>query len=85
MSLILHDSDITTGQCLGYYDQSAGYMSAVDELHKQIQNGSLEVVCLQSYNPKINLEHPVWYEVKSYDEKGVIKWWIIASSTHPII
>lgn len=52
MSLILHDSDITTGQCLGYYDQSAGYMSAVDELHKQIQNGSLEVVCLQSYNPK---------------------------------
>lgn len=69
MSLILHDSDMTNGKCLGYYNQSAGYMSAVDELHKQVQDGALKVVCLQSYNPRTDIEYPVWYEVKSYDEK----------------
>ena len=69
MSLILKDSDFQEGVVKCYHENSAGYMEAVDELQKQFNDGSLEVLSLQSYNPHSRIECPIRYEVKSYDTK----------------
>lgn len=69
MSLILKDSDFQEGVVKWYHEDSAGYMRAVDELQKQFNNDSLEILSLQSYNPHVRIECPVRYEVKSYDTK----------------
>ncbi|MBO4587300.1 MAG: hypothetical protein J5711_00145 [Bacteroidales bacterium] len=69
MSLVLKDSNFQEGVIKWYHEQSAGYMRAVDELQRQFNTGTLEVVCLQSYNPRSHIECPIWYEVKSYDYK----------------
>lgn len=69
MSLILKDSNFQEGVIKCYHEQSAGYMSTVDELQKQFNSGNLEIICLQSYNPHRQIECPIWYEVKSYDTK----------------
>ena len=49
-----------------YHGQCAAYMRAVDELQKQINEGKLKTLCLQSYNPQKIFECPVQYEIKSY-------------------
>lgn len=66
MSLELLDSDFIKGKT-----DSAIYMSAVDELQKQFNDSTLEIIRLQSYSPKIQVECPVWYDIKSYEQK---KW-----------
>ena len=52
-----------------YKDQSAAYMKTVDQLKQRIDDGQLEIVNLQNYNPRSEIEYPVWYEVKSYVDK----------------
>lgn len=69
MSLILKDSDFAEGVIKGYSEHSAGYMRTVDELQRQFNDGTLDVICLQAYNPRHQIECPVWYEVVSYDSK----------------
>ena len=44
-------------------------MNTVDRLQHQIAAGQLEIVNLQTYNPRSEIESPVWYEIKSYSEK----------------
>ena len=50
MTLNLLDSDFQKGVSKWHHEQSAGFMMAVDELQKQYNDGTLEVVSLQSYN-----------------------------------
>lgn len=69
MSLILKDSELQCGVRKRYHEQCAAYMNAVDQLHKQIEAGEVEIVSLQTYNPRLDIQTPVWYEVKSYGEK----------------
>ena len=69
MSLILHDSNFQNGVTKWYHEQCAAYMNTVDRLQHQIAAGQLEIVNLQTYNPRSEIESPVWYEIKSYSEK----------------
>ena len=69
MSLILKDSDFQDGVTKWYHEQCAAYMNTVDRLQHQIAAGQLEIVNLQTYNPRSEIESPVWYEIKSYSEK----------------
>lgn len=69
MSLILHDSNFQNGVTKRYHEQCAAYMNTVDQLQHQIAAGQLEIVNLQIYNPRSEIESPVWYEIKSYSEK----------------
>ena len=69
MSLILHDSNFQNGVTKWYHEQCAAYMNTVDRLQHQIAAGQLEIVNLQTYNPRFEIESPVWYEIKSYSEK----------------
>lgn len=48
-------------------------MNTVDRLQHQIAAGQLEIVNLQTYNPRSEIESPVWYEIKSYSEKEDIR------------
>ena len=48
-------------------------MNTVDQLQQKIVDGQLEIVNLQTYNPRSEIESPVWYEIKSYEEKKDIK------------
>lgn len=69
MSLILHDSNFQNGVTKWYHEQCAAYMNTVDRLQHQIAAGQMEIVNLQTYNPRSEIESPVWYEIKSYSEK----------------
>lgn len=69
MSLILQDSTFQNGVTKWYHEQCAAYMNTVDRLQHQIAAGQLEIVNLQTYNPRSEIESPVWYEIKSYSEK----------------
>ena len=71
MDLVLYDSirDCDDGVCKNYYQQSAGFMRAIDELQKQFVNGTIDVISLQNYNQRANAECPVGYHILSYDEK----------------
>lgn len=71
MNLILQDSfqECDDGVYKHYYEQSAGFMGTVDELQKQFANGTLQIVSLQNYNQRTQIECPVDYEICSYDEK----------------
>ena len=69
MSLILYDSNFQNGVTKWYHEQCAAYMNTVDRLQHQIAAGQLEIVNLQTYNPRFEIESPVWYEIKSYSEK----------------
>lgn len=66
--LELKDSSFIEGKGVSkdYSQQCAAFMDAVDHLKKQYEDGQLEIVHLQSYNPRINVETPIWYEIKSY-------------------
>lgn len=70
MTLNLLDSDFQKGVSKWHHEQSAGFMMAVDELQKQYNDGTLEVVSLQSYNLRYQHECPIWYEVVSYAIKS---------------
>ena len=69
MSLILQDSNFQDGITKRYHEQCAAYMNTVDQLQQKIVDGQLEIVNLQTYNPRSEIESPVWYEIKSYGEK----------------
>lgn len=69
MNLILKDSELHSGVRKRYHEQCAAYMNAVDQLQKHIKVGEVEIVSLQTYNPRLDIQTPVWYEVKSYGEK----------------
>lgn len=69
MSLILQDSNFQDGITKRYHEQCAAYMNTVDQLQQKIVDGQLEIVNLQTYNPRSDIESPVWYEIKSYGEK----------------
>ena len=68
-NLILQDSNFQNGITKWYHEQCAAYMNTVDRLQHQIAAGQLEIVNLQTYNPRSEIESPVWYEIKSYSEK----------------
>lgn len=53
MDLILQDSTRHNNnrEQKDYFQQSAGFMQAVDELKKRFVDGSLQIISLQSYNP----------------------------------
>lgn len=70
MSLTLTDSNLNGAVSKNYYEDSAAYMNAVDELTRQFANGIVQVVSLQSYTAHHEIEVPVWYEVESYISKG---------------
>ena len=69
MSLTLQDSNYQNGVTKWYHEQCAAYMNTVDRLQHQIAAGQLEIVNLQTYNPRSDIESPIWYEIKSYSEK----------------
>lgn len=69
MSLILQDSNFQDGITKRYHEHCAAYMNTVDQLQQKIVDGQLEIVNLQTYNPRSEIESPVWYEIKSYEEK----------------
>lgn len=68
MNLILKDSDFQRGVTKVYHEQCAAYMNTVDRLQQQIETGQLEIVNLQTYRPRREIESPVWYKIKSYSE-----------------
>ena len=68
MNLILKDSDFQRGVTKVYHEQCAAYMNTVDQLQQQIETGQLEIVNLQTYRPRREIESPVWYKIKSYSE-----------------
>ena len=67
MSLIIEDSNLNGVEV--YYNQSAGFMRAVDELQKQYRDGTLDIVNLQSYSTNGHTDCPIWYEIQSYTTK----------------
>lgn len=62
MSLELKDSDFQDG--VSMTKDYAGYINAVGELQKQYNEGTLEILCLQSYNSHVHVECPIQYQVK---------------------
>ena len=71
MDLVLQDSIGYCGDVVSknYHQQSAGFMRAIDELQKKFVDGTIDVISLQNYNPRAQVECPVSYRIHSYEEK----------------
>lgn len=47
-------------------ENSSVFMQIIDDLHEQFDNNTIDIICLQSYNSRVNIECPVSYKIKSY-------------------